>query len=706
MPVLIHEFSRAFEPSNDPVYGWVSVGYSITNPIFMESAPVPEVIVKAVEEEMFAINDNYRPNPGDYALIARDVYDIDGTKEKYEDAYRNAYSVLAVANCQRDEIGRETTGYRYFWLDGRKAAEWKFGTTKIAVKNFLEIDGIQTLLTWWWRYDKNTRLMFSMEEAGLRKYNLKGYEINSGDKIFHLDKQDSKSSFGSNLKIRLKLSDMELSDMEDRFNSILTSHINTMKLCPYLYPLSWAYNVRKLEKPDAFLGIFYSPDASIQDSYSFPPAKDDRRVSENTVADSTNTDEFSIMEVAPDIRSIQSLITKVARKYTNSRDSDFQEIKTLLDYKLQYSNYDWQNFIDPTTVQQKTVLAFVYKALLYILCPEAESVQNWYQHEFIPAIDDRVRSPFYKNNPNDRLALALGIQTAIFDEIMSHERSEELQSILLIGIYDSIKDMLENLYEIRYDEVRWERHKYLLSVDSILRACWQEYTKSCYTDNLFYFHLKREFWDSKQLYWLKEPEADWTDDQSLRVHFKTLHQYILGLIDRANNLREESTRQEKMGNYKAFADVLSNLDSTFHSLFSRLSGYKVKRRLVEQQIRDRLNRILLPVQKRKDDDIDEIFLLLLLGLLLAIFTFFLPQPMDLYFIIIVGIMVFISSNFKRSGNDLLIQFFLVFISLYLSAFLFIPMPLIGYVIIIFLIAMFSFVIFTFSSNLSKKGGYR
>ena len=184
MPVLIHEFSRAFEIRNDPVYGWVSVGYSITNPIFMESAPVPEVIVKAVEEEMFAINDNYRPHPGDYALIARDLYDIDRTTSNFEDAYRNAYSVLAVANCQRDEIGRETTGYRYFWLDRRKTAEWKFGKTKITVNNFLEIDGIKTLLTWWWRYDKNTRLMFSMEEAGLRKYNSQGYEINSSDKIF------------------------------------------------------------------------------------------------------------------------------------------------------------------------------------------------------------------------------------------------------------------------------------------------------------------------------------------------------------------------------------------------------------------------------------------------------------------------------------------------------------------------------------------
>ena len=78
MPVFIHEFSRAFDNIHqDPLYGWVSGGYAIANPIFRESHTVPDVIVKAVKEDKFAINDNYRPYPDKYALIARDVYDID-----------------------------------------------------------------------------------------------------------------------------------------------------------------------------------------------------------------------------------------------------------------------------------------------------------------------------------------------------------------------------------------------------------------------------------------------------------------------------------------------------------------------------------------------------------------------------------------------------------------------------------------------------
>ena len=79
--------------------------------------------------------------------------------------------------------------------------------------------------------------------------------------------------------------------MEDLFNSIISSHIKIVELYQYIFsqkrltPLSWAYNVRKLEKPDTFLGIFYSPDTLIQDSDLLPVQDlDDRRGFEKNIA--------------------------------------------------------------------------------------------------------------------------------------------------------------------------------------------------------------------------------------------------------------------------------------------------------------------------------------------------------------------------------------------------------------------------------------
>ena len=722
MPVLIHEFSRAFEPSNDPLYGWVSGGYAIANPIFRESHTVPDVIVKAVKEDKFAINDNYRPYPDKYALIARDVYDIDYSTKDPEATYRNAYSVLAVANYQNDG-GRETTGYRYFWLDRREATVFKLGLKHVQVKNILEIDGIRTLLDWWWRYSQNNQtLMFSMEEAALKKVN-PFYQIESRNKIFSLDKNNRRLRSDTQLKTRLKES-----EMEDLFNSIISSHIKIVELYQYIFsqkrltPLSWAYNVRKLEKPDTFLGIFYSPDTLIQDSDLLPVQDlDDRRGFEKNIADSSNRHDSPIIELVPDTKSIQILITKIATKYANSRDTDYALTKTLLDYKLQYSNYDWQNFIDPTAIKQNTPLGFIYKALLYILCPEAESVDRWYNYEFIPAIDDRLRSeknPFYKNNPNDRLALALGIQTAIFDEIMSHEQSLELQNILLINIYDDIRKILENLYKLSNWQRKWECDEYLLSTDTIWKRCWTEYQQSCYSldKRQFNFHLKDEFWDNNQGLWLT-PQAQidpLLNAQSLKNHFQYLHKYIISLIYRANNLYK-SMRQNELRNYKNLADLISNSEPLFSLLFSRLSGYEVKRKrsFIEQDNLKRLNQILKPtvsneppppLPKPPSPPLEDYILFLASGIPLAVGTFFLPKLMSLYVISVVGIMVFLSSNFNRSGINLPTQFFLVLIGFYLSILLIIPIRLPGYVIVLF-IAIVSFIVSTILSKQLKRGGY-
>jgi hypothetical protein len=101
--VQIYQFCRAFDNVRySEVYGYyVSGGYAFEK-IARASHEVPPEIREAVINDYFKLNDNYPPETGDFALIAREI--------------DNKYSVLAVANRQLDDGGRPTIGYKYFWL--------------------------------------------------------------------------------------------------------------------------------------------------------------------------------------------------------------------------------------------------------------------------------------------------------------------------------------------------------------------------------------------------------------------------------------------------------------------------------------------------------------------------------------------------------------------------------------------------------------
>ncbi|MGK7886291.1 MAG: hypothetical protein AB4057_16915, partial [Crocosphaera sp.] len=102
IPLIVNEFSRQFlEPKlSDTSHQYVTTGFD--KEIGHQTQDVPEEITLAVHNHLFRINDNYPPQSGEVALIAREL---------------DNYSVLAVANLAKDERDRPLVNYRYFWLE-------------------------------------------------------------------------------------------------------------------------------------------------------------------------------------------------------------------------------------------------------------------------------------------------------------------------------------------------------------------------------------------------------------------------------------------------------------------------------------------------------------------------------------------------------------------------------------------------------------
>ncbi|MGK7876137.1 MAG: hypothetical protein AB4426_23420 [Xenococcaceae cyanobacterium] len=231
--ISIYEFSRGFSNAHysEQYQTWVSE--EPTQSIDRENFPVPQPIQEAVENGDFAINDNYPPESDEFALIARNI---------------GKYSVLAVATGEIDAAGRPLVAYRYFWLERFQVRQEETGEET-------ELDGIGTLLGWWYRasqpryhLDENQNLPIERQ-----KYPVNLYLTQEFDSYFpEVAGIFSQITYLPDARIAEKNND-------DIFPQPLAWHSLVLGLQAeykfqerYQIPISWAWNVRWLDRPERF----------------------------------------------------------------------------------------------------------------------------------------------------------------------------------------------------------------------------------------------------------------------------------------------------------------------------------------------------------------------------------------------------------------------------------------------------------------------
>lgn len=244
--VHIYQFCRAFDNVRySEVYGcYVSGGYAFEK-IARASHEVPPEIREAVINDYFKLNDNYPPETGDFALIAREIDD--------------KYSVLAVANRQLDDGGRPTIGYKYFWLD----------------KSSPDVDGIGTLIYWWSNHKKPK---FDMAEL---------VEKSPPERLYYQEIQ--KRNFLEILKYVQKLNEIpEITVVkkelwQQAYPAYIELHYLALGLSDRATRLNaWAWNVHKIAYPERFLAIFYATQEDIPKNISKQPLPSPQKDNSNT----------------------------------------------------------------------------------------------------------------------------------------------------------------------------------------------------------------------------------------------------------------------------------------------------------------------------------------------------------------------------------------------------------------------------------------
>jgi hypothetical protein len=343
--IEIYEFSRAFDniKYSDYYKRWVSGGYS-PEKINRNNWDVPPIIRKQVSKGYFALNDNYPPEQGEVALIAREIPDKD---ENDKDIY---YSVLAVANLQIDDGNHPTIGYRYFWISTYDK----------------EIDGILTLLQWW----NEDKPEFKMEDAKseLRPPTKKAQ--NKPKNPINQEEEDISDVAESRDDYAIPCIRVVNNQENDLQREIFNCHCSSYALSSSArLPISWAWNVKILQHPEAFIYIYC---ATEENKSAILPYR--RQISELY---NSQEDEVKAIESdrknnePPPIDKIRKCLTDMARNFANKKELEYGKIKVFFEYLEQYSNEDWRLFIDQTTAKNSPDnTKITYGALLALVIPE------------------------------------------------------------------------------------------------------------------------------------------------------------------------------------------------------------------------------------------------------------------------------------------------------------------------------------------------
>jgi hypothetical protein len=443
--IQIYEFSRAFDNIKYSDYHkrWVSGGYS-PEKINRCNNDVPSIIREQVSKGYFALNDNYPPEQGEVALIAREIRDKD---ENDKDIY---YSVLAVANRQIDDGDRPTVGYRYFWI-----------------KNSKEIDGIFTLLTWW---SKN-RPEFDMKDAKsesrppvqkTKKCKRKDYfqkpwfeneyqnPANQEEYIPYIRVINHQDKEQENQKFYLF----------KYFKYVFNLHYFSYALTrPVNRPISWAWNVQRLQHPETFICIYC---ATEKDRSAISPYR--RQISELHNSQENHLEAIESegkSNEPPPIDEIRKCLTDIARNFASKKELEHGKVEVFFEYLKQYSNSteDWGQFIDKTTQQNSlNNTKITYEALLALVIPERtypwlsgvidsiplprrfKFIQNWFRQNKSQEIGILFQREIWyasRNYPDARHSLMRTVYKRISDLL--------IQEIIQSNIQEDYKQRLKKI---------------------------------------------------------------------------------------------------------------------------------------------------------------------------------------------------------------------------------------------------------------------
>ncbi|NET60143.1 MAG: hypothetical protein F6K47_29565 [Symploca sp. SIO2E6] len=450
-PIKIYEFYRAFDnirllvlDSSNPHGEYVSGGYS-PEKINRPNHPVPEEIKGYVHAGYFSINDNYPPDPGEVALIAREI---------------GEYAVLAVANRQKDDGGRPTIGYRYFWLWNPKPSEF---------------DGVETLLKWW----QPRNLTFNMEEAFFNKNNAKNHG-NTAEllPIIDLNHYSDIAAFveqnNSLLPVTKVAQNSNWSVDSTNESEFVKLHYQTLglKLHYSTQQLAWAWNVKRLLQPSSFLCIYYAP--GMEGLVAIPSRQRNTQVPNVSSSITNNTSQNRPPNPptprAPRVRhavgtegNIRDCLTTISRKFSPQKPLDNRSVEKLFEYLINYpcSEYDWSNYIDPLVLKSQPDPESTYQGLLAILIPE---ITVAWLHEVSSNFQNSKsnRLNWLKSPKEDALSLAFEIQNQIIELAKKQNTRiyEQLNSIIFEGIYSFLVTILNGHEDI---EPKWEQAISLLT---------------------------------------------------------------------------------------------------------------------------------------------------------------------------------------------------------------------------------------------------
>ena len=257
----IYEFSKKFDYIQNKNGIWVSGGYVLNQKKAFERSnykngdinEIPNEIRQAIIGGLFEIPDAYPTNsltdqefiklvetgkldiahpPLEHiALIARNLID---------------YCILAVATRQIDDKWRtKLIGYRFFWL---KIAD--LGSQSLDL-----VDEIATLLSWW----MNNKLCFDMNPTSYESRDYLGETI--------ICKYDIIESYKRERKI------LESSPYPYLFEGTIDRPLNCFELHAQAVHLSnlhtaWAWNIRKLKKPETFTVVYCADRISYKQFFS------------------------------------------------------------------------------------------------------------------------------------------------------------------------------------------------------------------------------------------------------------------------------------------------------------------------------------------------------------------------------------------------------------------------------------------------------
>ena len=458
----VNEFSRGFDnPQYSEQYQrWVSGGFSPEIALPHNQQMLPEKIKMAVNQGDFRINDNYPPaNFEEVALLAREI---------------DEYSVLAVATKAIDDRSRPLIAYRYFWLE----------------KPTLDIDGVGTLLIWWF-IQNQPHFQFDNEPgASQLNYNLQLYNKQASYEYF---KQFYSQTSETLMQIERYPYAFFINQIGGRYSRRKLHFIALHLHRQYGVPLAWAWNVGWLERP-TFTLIYCADEQAYQYmSNDIKPKIISKQVPNSTVQDQDEflenqqkgnySGQYSTSNLASysgqsttslNANSSQQFSHQVKRCLLNiARNNDekinYSYLSELINLirKIHFEQWEWNTIIDQTTFYNPPSPATSrYRALLALL--GYTPIYSWL--EWLATS---------KNDNYNRISATL--QEQLLNLSYNYNKQNDVYLQIQYKIYRSLSELLLNCLNKAiivnspvYPSLQW----LLINSGSIWSRQFKEYSKS------------------------------------------------------------------------------------------------------------------------------------------------------------------------------------------------------------------------------------